>query len=65
MIALLEMTTLTIATIFALAAAAAIHWIFLRMTFRVMRAAAAREVRASADLSRGTVGLTRAFVGHR
>jgi hypothetical protein len=65
MMAILEMTTLTIATIFALGAAAAIHWIFLQMTFRVMRPAAARKIAVRPGLGRGTVQLSRAFGVHR
>jgi hypothetical protein len=65
MIALLSITTLTLATLFALAAATAFHWLLLRLTFRVMRPAAARRVTARPELVRGTANLTRVFVGHR
>jgi hypothetical protein len=70
MIALLSITTLTLATMFALAAATAFHWLLLRLTLHLMRPAAVRSaatnrVAARTDLVRGTAGLTRAFVGHR
>ncbi len=65
MIALLSITTLTLATLFALAAATAFHWLLLRMAFHLMRPAAARRVVVQTELVRGTAGLTRAFVRHR
>jgi hypothetical protein len=65
MIALLSITILTLTTLFALAAASAFHWLLLRLAFQVMRPAAERRVAARPELVRGTVGLTRAFVGHR
>ena len=65
MIALLSITILTLTTLFALAAATAFHWLLLRLAFHVMRPAAAPRVAARSELVRGTVGLTRAFVGHR
>jgi hypothetical protein len=65
MIALISITTLTLATLFALAAATAFHWLLLRLTFRVMRPAAAHKVVARPELVRGTASLTRAFAAHR
>jgi hypothetical protein len=75
MIALLSITTLTVATLFALAAATAFHWLLLRLTLGVMRPAAlrpesmrpaaVRRVAARPELARGTTGLTRAFAAHR
>jgi hypothetical protein len=65
MIALLDITTLTIATLFALAAATAFHWLLLRVAFRLLRPAAVRRVAVRADLAGGTVRLARAFAGHR
>jgi hypothetical protein len=64
MIALLSITTLTLATLFALAAATAFHWLLLRLTFRVMRPAAEGRVQGR-RLAGGTTGLTRALVGPR
>ena len=65
MIALLSITTLTLATLFALASATAFHWLLLRIAFHLMRPAAARRVVVRTELVRGTASLTRAFVGHR
>ena len=65
MIALLDITTLTLATLFALAAATAFHWLLLRVAFRMMRPAAARRILVRTELAHGTAQLTRAFVGHR
>ncbi|MGA2428648.1 MAG: hypothetical protein ABSH13_09100 [Candidatus Acidiferrum sp.] len=65
MIALLDITTLTLATLFALAAATGFHWLLLRAAFHLMRPAAARRVAVRAELAHGARGLTRAFVGHR
>jgi hypothetical protein len=65
MIALLSITILTLTTLFALAAASALHWLLLRLAFQAMRPAAGRRVAARPELVSGTVGLTRAFVGHR
>jgi hypothetical protein len=65
MIALLSITTLTLATLFALAAATALHWLFLQVAFHLMRPAAALRVVVQTQLVRGTAGLTRVFVGHR
>jgi hypothetical protein len=65
MIALLTITTLTLATLFALAAATAFHWLLLRVAFHLMRPAAAQRVMGHTELARGTAGLTRAFAAHR
>jgi hypothetical protein len=65
MIALLEITTLTLATLFALTAATAFHWLLLHAAFHLMRPAAARRVAVRAELAGGTVRLARAFAGHR
>jgi hypothetical protein len=65
MIALLSITTLTLATMFALAAATALHWLLLRATFHLMRPAATQRAASRTDLTRGTAGLTRAFAAHR
>jgi hypothetical protein len=65
MIALLSFTTLAIATIFALAAASAFHWLLLHVTVRLMCPATARPHPARTELVRGTTQLARAFVAHR
>jgi hypothetical protein len=65
MIALLSFTTLAVATLFALAAASAFHWLLLHVTVRLMRPATARRSPARTELVRGTTQLARAFVAHR
>ena len=65
MIALLSITTLTLATLFALAAATALHWLLLQVAFQLMRPATVRRVVVRTELVRGTTGLTRAFAGRR
>ncbi len=65
MIALLGITTLTLATLFALAAATAFHWLLLRVAFRLMRPAAVRRVAVRTELAGGTASLARAFAAHR
>jgi hypothetical protein len=64
MIALLDITTLTLATFLALAAAAGFHWLLLRVAFHLMRPATARRV-VRTELGHGTRHWKRAFVGHR
>jgi hypothetical protein len=61
MIALLDITTLTLATLLALAAATGLHWLFLRVAFHLMRPAAVQRIVVRAELARGTSRLTRAF----
>jgi hypothetical protein len=65
MIAMLELTILAIATMFAIAAAAALHWIFLRVAFALMQPATARRVPPRTNLARGTAQLVRAFASNR
>jgi hypothetical protein len=65
MIALLGITTLTLATLFALAAATAFHWLLLRVAFRLMKPAAVRRVAVRTELPGGTASLARAFAAHR
>jgi hypothetical protein len=65
MIALLSITTLTLATLFALAAATAFHWLLLRVVFHLMRPAVAQRVTGHTELARRAAGLTRAFAAHR
>ena len=63
MIALLDITTLTLATLFALAAATALHWLLLHVAFRMMQPAAARRVLVSRHRSSwpGTAGVDMAL----
>jgi hypothetical protein len=68
MTAILQVTTLAIATMFAAAAAVAFDWLLLRAAFHLMRPATARRARVrsltaqgKAELVRGTMLLARAF----
>jgi hypothetical protein len=65
MIAMLHFATLVIATIFAAAAAAGLHWLFLQAAFLLMRPATARRISFPTGLVRGTSQLARAFVSNR
>lgn len=65
MIAMLELTTLAIATMFAVAAAAGLHWLCLKAAFLMMRPATARRIPARTELARGTAQLARAFASRR
>jgi hypothetical protein len=65
MIAMLEFAILFVSTLFAAAAAVALHWLFLRATFLMMRPATARRVVVRTRLVQGTVELARAYVSQR
>jgi hypothetical protein len=65
MIALLSLTTLAIATLFALAAATTFQWLLLHATVHLMRPATANRRPVRADLGRGTAPLARVFAPHR
>lgn len=65
MIAMLSLAILTIATILALAAASALHWLFLRAAFALMQPATARRVPPRSGPARSTAPLVRAFAAHR
>lgn len=65
MIAMLNFATLVIATMFAAAAAAALHWLFLRGTFLMMRPATARRIPIRTELVSGTAQIARAFASSR
>jgi len=65
MIAMLHFATLVIATIFAAAAAAGLHWLFLQAAFLMMRPATARRICLPTGLVRGASQLARAFVSNR
>jgi len=65
MIDLLSFAILAIATMFAVAAAAAFSWMLLRVTFVLMQPATARRAPARVGLARGTAQVTRAFVANR
>ena len=63
MIDLLSFAILAIATMFAVAAAAALSWMLLRVTFVLMQPATAQ--RARVGLARGTAQVARAFIANR
>ena len=65
MITTLNFAILAIATMFAVASAAALAWLSLRIAFVLIEPAAARRVPPSADLVRGTTQLARAYAGNR
>ena len=63
--AILNLATLAIATLFAVAAAAAVNWLLLRAAFVLMQPATARRISVGTDLARGTAQLARAFASNR
>ena len=65
MITLLNFAILAIATVLAVAAAAALAWTFLRAAFVLMRPATARRISHGAPLVRGTAQLARAYADNR
>lgn len=65
LIALLDFAILAIATMFAVAAAAGISWIFLRVAFTLMQPATAHRIPPRTQLVRGTAQLARAYATNR
>jgi hypothetical protein len=65
MIAMLELTILALTTVFAVAAAAGLHWLFLQAAFRMMRPATARRIPVRTELVHGTAQLVRAYSAQR
>ncbi len=65
MIAMLQFTTLVIATMLAAAAAVALQWLFLKAAVLMMRPATARRIPARAELVRGTAQVARAYATRR
>jgi hypothetical protein len=65
MIAMLELTTLVLITIFAVAVAAGLHWLLLKVTFFLMRPATVQRIPARTELARGTAQLARAYSAQR
>ncbi|HUC55406.1 MAG TPA: hypothetical protein VMR90_15250 [Candidatus Cybelea sp.] len=65
MIATLEFTTLAMATMFAVAAAAGLLWVCLQAAFLMMRPATARRIPGRTELVRGTAQLARVYSGSR
>ena len=65
MINMLDFAILAIATMFAVAAAVALSWMFLRVAFALMHPATARRIPPRTQLARGTAQLARAFAANR
>jgi hypothetical protein len=65
MIAMLELTTLVLITIFAVAVAAGLHWLLLKAAFLMMRPATVQRIPARTELARGTAQLARAYLARR
>jgi hypothetical protein len=65
MIAMLQFATLAITTMFAVAAAAGLHWLCLRAAFLLMRPATVRRIPVRTELVRGTAQLVRAYSATR
>jgi hypothetical protein len=65
MIAMLELTILALITIFAVAVAAGLHWLLLKVAFLLMRPAAVQRIPKRTELARGTAQLTRAYSAQR
>ena len=61
MMAMLQFATLVIATMFAVAAAAGLHWVCLKAAFLMMRPATAQRIPVRTELVRGTAQLARAY----
>jgi hypothetical protein len=65
MIAMLQFATLVITSMFAVAAAAGLHWVCLNAAFLMMRPATARRIPVRTELARGTAQLARAYSATR
>jgi hypothetical protein len=63
--AMLNFAILAVATMFAVAAAAGLNWLFLQAAFVLMQPATARRISARPNLARGTAQLARAFASNR
>jgi hypothetical protein len=65
MIAMLELTTLVLITIFAVVVAAGLHWLLLKVAFLMMRPATLPRIPARTELAHGAAQLARAYSAHR
>ena len=65
MITMLDFAILASATMFAVATAAAISWMFLRVAFVLMQPATARRIPPRTGLVRGTAQVARAYAANR
>ena len=65
MITILDFAILAIATMFAVATAAGLSWMFLGVAFVLMHPATARRIPPRTELVRGTAQLARAYAANR
>lgn len=65
MIAMLNFTILIVTTMFAVAAAVGLLWLFLKATYALMQPATARRPSTHTELAPGTAQLARAFASNR
>lgn len=65
MMTMLSFAILAIATMFAVAAAAALSWMFLRIAFVLMQPATARRLPVHTERVHGTAQLARAYAANR
>lgn len=65
MMTMLDFAIIAIATMFAVATAAAISWMFLRIAFVLMHPSTARRIPPRTELVRGTRQLARAYAANR
>ena len=65
MITALNFAILAVATMFAVAAAAALSWTFLRVAFLLMQPATSRRAPLHTELAHGATQLARAFAANR
>lgn len=65
MVAILNFTILTVTTMFGVAAAVGLLWLFLKATYVLMLPATARRIPVRTELARGTAQLARAYASKR
>lgn len=65
MMVLLNYTILAVATLFALASAAALSWMSLHLAFALMQPATAGRAPHRTELAQGAARLARAFTSNR
>jgi hypothetical protein len=65
MIAMLELTTLALITILAVAAAAGLHWLLLKVAFLMMRPATVQRIPMRTEPAHGAAQLARAYSAQR
>lgn len=65
MMTMLDFAIVAIATMFAVATATAISWMFLRIAFVLIDPATSRRIPPRTELVRGTTQLARAYAANR